>query len=83
MEHSLQLTASLDSPGVEKMLSTLRTIPGIRVAEVSSGSSEVHVQYDESLTSPQEISATVARSGFPLRHTAARAGGCCGGCGGH
>lgn len=83
MEHSLQLQAPLDMSAVEKMLRTLHAIAGIRAVDVSPGSSQVHVLYDHDVTSPQEISTTVARSGFPLRAAEHRAGGCCGSCGGH
>jgi copper chaperone CopZ len=84
MEHSLQLSATLDLPGVEKMFQTLRTVPGVRAVEATAGSSRVYVQYDDSLTSLQEIRNSVARSGFPLLAAPAHAGGgCCGSCGGH
>ena len=82
MEHHLQLSAVLDHSGVNKMLSVLRTMPGIRAVEVSAGSSRIDVQYDDGLTSPQEIDTTISRSGFPLTQRAARSSGCCGSCGG-
>jgi copper chaperone CopZ len=82
MEHSLKLMASLDLPGVEKIQHILRFIPGVRAVEAAAGSSQVHVQYDDGLTSPQEISTIVTRAGFPIEQPARRAGGCCGGCGG-
>lgn len=84
MEHSLQLSAALDPSGVERMCRTLRAVPGVRVIEASAGSSRVYVQFDDSLTSAQEIRSNVARSGFPLLASPAHAGGgCCGSCGGH
>ena len=82
MEHSLQLTAVLDPSSVDKMLGVLRTMPGIRSVEIAAGSSRVELQYDDGLTSPQEIDTTISRSGFPLLQRAARSGGCCGSCGG-
>ena len=84
MEHSLQLSATLDHPGVEKMFQTLRAVPGVRAVEATAGSSRVYVQFDDSLTSTQEIRTSVSRSGFPLLAGAPHAGGgCCGSCGGH
>jgi len=82
MEHSLQLMAPLDMPGVENMLRALRTIAGVHAVKAAAGDSQVHVQYDDNLTSPQEISTTVMGSGFPLQQPPRRSGGCCGGCGG-
>lgn len=82
MEHSLQLNASLDLPGIEKILNVLRHVPGVRAVEASPGSADVHVQYDDDLTSSQEIRTTLARSGFPLKPAAHAGGGCCGSCGG-
>lgn len=82
MEHSLQLNAVLDHSGVDKMLGVLKTMAGIRTVEIAAGSSRVELQYDDDLTSPQEIDTTISRSGFPLQQRAARSGGCCGSCGG-
>lgn len=82
MEHHLQLSAVLDHASVDKMIGVLRSMPGIRAVEIAEGSSRVDVQYDDGLTSPQEIDTSIARSGFPLRPRAVRSGGCCGSCGG-
>lgn len=82
MEHALQLNAVLDHASIDKMLGVLRTMPGIRAVELAAGSSRVDLQYDDDLTSPQEIDASISRSGFPLQQRAARSGGCCGSCGG-
>lgn len=83
MEHTLQLNAVLDHSSVDKMLGVLRTMPGIRTVELAAGSSRVELQYDDGLTSPQEIDTTISRSGFPLLPRVPRSGGCCGSCGGH
>lgn len=80
MEHCLALCATLDRPAAEKMFATLRRVPGVRAVEAPAGSSRVHVQYDDDLTSPQEISSTVARAGFPLLEVAPGPGACCGSC---
>jgi copper chaperone CopZ len=82
MEHSLTLSTALDAQGVETMLHALNAVRGVRAVETAAGSSQVKVRYDDGLTSPQEISATVLRSGFALERPAPRAGGCCGSCGG-
>jgi copper chaperone CopZ len=82
MEHSLALSATLDIPAAEKMFATLRRVPGVRAVEAPAGSSRVHVQFDDDLTSPQEISSTVARAGFPLLDVAPSPGQCCGFCSG-
>jgi hypothetical protein len=66
MEHSLALHATLDLPASEKMFATLRRVPGVRAIEAPAGSSRVHVQYDDDLTSAQEIDSMVVRAGFPL-----------------
>lgn len=82
MEHSLALSATLDHPAAEKMFATLRRVPGVRAVEAPTGSSRVHVQYDDDLTTPQEISSMVVRAGFPLLKVAPSPAPCCGFCSG-
>ncbi|MEW6759810.1 MAG: hypothetical protein AB1437_03230 [Pseudomonadota bacterium] len=82
MEHSLQLNAVLDHSSVNKMLGVLKTMPGIRTVEIAEGSDRIELQYDDGLTSPQEIDTTISRSGFSLLRPATRSGSCCGSCGG-
>ncbi len=80
MEHRLQLDAALDQPGADHILYWLRAIPGVNAVEANAGASQVRVLYDGELTSSREIDITALRAGFPVRQ--ARAGGCCGACGG-
>lgn len=80
MEHHLQLDAALDQAGADHILYWLRAIPGVNAVEARAGASRVSVLYDADLTSSREIDTTATRAGFPVRH--ARAGGCCGSCGG-
>lgn len=82
MEHSLALSATLDRPAAEKIFAILRRVPGVRAIEAPAGSARVHVQYDDDLTSPQEISSSVARAGFPLLNMAPSPRQCCGFCSG-
>ncbi|WP_313172241.1 heavy-metal-associated domain-containing protein [Massilia oculi] len=80
MEHHLQLDAALDQPGADHILYWLRAIPGVNAVEANAGASQVRVIYDGDLTTSREIDITATRAGFPVRQ--ARAGGCCGACGG-
>lgn len=82
MEHSLALHAALDGPAAEKMFATLRRVPGVRAIEAPPGSSRVHVQYDDHLTSAREISMVVTRAGFPLLAVAPGSAPRCSVCGG-
>ena len=77
MEHSLALSATLDRPASEKMFATLRRVPGMRAIEAHAGSSRVHVQYDDDLTSAHEIRTTVARAGFRLLDQVPELQRCC------
>jgi hypothetical protein len=63
MEHHLQLSAVLDHASVDKMIGVLRSMPGIRAVEIAEGSSRVDVQYDDDLTSPQEIDTSISCGG--------------------
>ena len=82
IHQNLQLAASLDAAGVAKVTQALRGIAGVSDVGASEGTHRVSIAFDDDRTSPQEIAATLARAGHPLREPAKAGGGCCGGCGG-
>jgi copper chaperone CopZ len=81
IHQSFQLAAALDAAGVAKVTQALRAIAGVADMVASDGANRVGIVYDDDSTSPQEIAAVLARSGYPLRD-APKTSGCCGGCGG-
>ena len=67
-----------------KVTNALKTVNGVRDVTVSIAGSNATVQFDENLTSSQELNATLLRAGYGVNSAkpAHGSGGCCGGCGG-
>lgn len=82
IHHSLHLANILDAAGAIKVMDALCSVPGVDGVEVMSGESVVEVRFDQNRTSPQELGAVLARSGYPQQSARHAAGGCCGACGG-
>lgn len=82
IHHSLQLASILDVAGVIKVMDALRAVPGVDAVEAMSGERVVEVRFDQNRTSPQELGAVLARSGYPQQAVRHGGGSCCGSCGG-
>jgi copper chaperone len=81
-EH-LKVTGMTCGDCTSKVSSALKAISGVSEAEVSLSAEEAVVQYDERLTSPDQLKLTVKNAGFGLAgETTALRGeakkGCCG-----
>ena len=81
MHLNLQLARALDQAGVIHVMDALRAVPGVDAVEAVSGGSSVEIRFDQDRTSVEELSAVLARSGYPVP-VARTAGRCCGSCGG-
>ena len=83
MLHAFQLTAPLAFADIERLISTLSVLPGVRSIDAVPGSTEVQVQFDEHATSLQDIAGAAVRAGYPEAQRRRSSGSCCGGgCGG-
>ena len=67
-----------------KVTNALKTVNGVRDVSVSLAARNATVQFDENLTSSQELHATIKRAGYgnDSAKPAHENGSCCGGCGG-
>ena len=69
-----------------KVTNALQTINGVREVIVSVAGSTATVQFDENLTSSQELNATLKRAGYGAdspKKPEHGSGSCCGACGGN
>ena len=66
---------------VGKVMRALNEVKGVRDAKVSLPTGEASVEYDERLTSPDQLKAAVQRAGYGVGAadpaSTARKGGCC------
>lgn len=63
----------------------LEAIEGVRDIQVSLAANRAKVQFDERLTSPQQLHEALLHAGYRVETTtpaAVKQSGCCGGCGG-
>jgi copper chaperone len=66
-----------------KVMHALKAIPGVSDVKVSLSSGEATVQYDERLTSPEQLKSAVTGAGYGVdvtnaAHSHHSKGGCCG-----
>ena len=65
-----------------KVSHALKTMPGVNDVKVSLSAGEATIQYDERLTSPDQLKSAVEGAGYDVGVTAAKdhksKGGCCG-----
>lgn len=74
-----QLSTPLAFADVERITSTLCDLPGIQGIDMAPGSRQIHIGFDDTVTSAQAILEAAARAGYQDMKNAP-AGGCCGGC---
>lgn len=79
MQQRFQLSTPLAFADVERITSTLCVLPGVHGIDMSPGSRQIQIAFDEALTSPQAIIDAAAKAGY-RDMKGAPAGGCCGGC---
>jgi len=81
-EH-LKVTGMTCGSCTSKVTNTLKTMPGVSDVKVSLSAGEATVQYDERLTSPDQLKSAVKGAGYGVDVTNAAPnhkskGGCCG-----
>jgi allophanate hydrolase subunit 1 len=81
MQHDFQFPAPLAFADVERLTGALCTLPGVRGIDLVPGGRRMQVEFDESATSTQAITAALAGAGYRAdRADRAERSGCCGGC---
>jgi len=81
---TLYIADAVNHESVSALSQALSHIEGIGRVKCISGTGKLDIEFDDGLTSPQEIENALVRAGIrletePRTHAA---GGCCGGCGG-
>ena len=81
---TLHIADRLNNDSALAITHTLRLVDGVRGVICTAGNSRLQVDFDEDLTSPQEIETVLERAGYRVRSVvgAHASGSCCGSCGG-
>lgn len=79
----LKVTGMTCGGCISKVTNALKTVSGISDVNVSLSTGEATVQYDERLTSPDQLKAAVKGAGYGVdmtnaAHSHQSKGGCCG-----
>lgn len=79
----LELTDTLDEASARTIANRLATIKGVNKVKISTSSGSLAVDFDEDVTSIQELRHFLQRVGVAVKRSGHSShGGCCGGCGG-
>lgn len=80
---TMKLNGMTGEACAEKINSALLAIKGVNDVTISLAGSKAAVQFDEGLTSLQELQTVLVRAGYGVEAVEKKAtGSCCGGCGG-
>lgn len=79
----LKVTGMTCGGCASKVTHALKAIPGVSDVKVSFSAGEATVQYDERLTSPEQLKSAVTGAGYGVdvandAHSHHSKGGCCG-----
>ena len=79
----LKVTGMTCGGRISKVTNALKTVSGVSDVNVSLSTGEATVQYDERLTSPDQLKAAVKGAGYGVdmtnaAHSHQSKGGCCG-----
>lgn len=79
---TLQLSGALDEAAAMNVARVLNDIKGVSKVAIATANGSVDVDFDDDVTSTQELRAMLQRAGFNLKKSAHGEGGmCCGSCG--
>ena len=82
---TLKLTGTTNQNSADSVTRVLRGVRGVGEIEIALESSEVKVQFDDQITSSQELQNVLAQAGYAIsteKSVHGENGSCCGGCGG-
>lgn len=80
---TLSLSGALDQNGAMDIARALNAVNGVSKVSVTTASASVAVDFNDDITSVQELRATLQRAGFNVKRAAhGTEGMCCGSCGG-
>jgi copper chaperone CopZ len=79
---TLQLAAALDESNALNVARVLNTVNGVSKVAISTAGQSVNVDFDDDVTSAQELRTVLHQAGFSVKKAAHGDGGmCCGSCG--
>ncbi|GAB3538418.1 hypothetical protein GCM10027343_04110 [Noviherbaspirillum agri] len=78
---TLELTQALDEAAAMVIARVLKSVNGVSKVAISTTNASVAVDFDDELTSTQEIRTVLKQAGVGLKKAAGEAGMCCGSCG--
>lgn len=82
---TLKLTGTTNQNCADSVTRVLRGVRGVGAIEIALESSEVKVQFDDQITSSQELQNVLAQAGYAIsteKSVHGENGSCCGSCGG-
>lgn len=78
---TLELNHALDEAAAMVIARVLKSVNGVNKVAISTTNASVAVDFDDDLTSTQEIRSVLKQAGVGLKKPAGEAGMCCGSCG--
>lgn len=79
----LQLSGALNEASAINVAQALNGVKGVSKVAIATASASVAVDFDDGITSAQELRAILQQAGFGLKKAHGEQGMCCGSCGGH
>lgn len=79
---TLQLLGTLDEASAMNAAQALKGISGVSKVSISTANASIDVDFDDEITSTQELRRSLQQAGFALKRPAHAEGMCCGSCGG-
>lgn len=80
---TLQLSGALDEAAAMHVARALNAAQGVNKVAIATASASVTIEFDDKVTSPQELRMVLQQAGIGVKKPAHGAAGmCCGSCGG-
>lgn len=79
---TLQLLGALDEAAALNVARVLNAVNGVNKVAIATASASVNVDFNDDVTSAQEMRTVLQQAGFGLKRAHGEAGTCCGSCGG-
>jgi len=79
---TMQLLGALDEAAAMSVARALNAVNGVSKVAIVTASASVNIDFDEDVTSTQELRTALQQAGFGMKRAAhGEAGMCCGSCG--
>lgn len=78
---TLQLSGTLDESAAMNVARVLNAVKGVSKVAIVTASASVNIDFDDDVTSTQELRTALQQAGFGMKRAHGEAGMCCGSCG--